>query len=87
MDSQHIPGLSLAVVREGKLELAQGYGKASVELDAPTTPATLFALASVSKQFTAAAIMLLVAAGQESQGRCPRRRQAWIYVVHWAVHR
>ena len=64
MDSQHIPGLSLAVVRDGKLVLAKGYGKASVELDAPVTPATLFALASVSKQFTAAAIMLLVEAGK-----------------------
>ena len=64
MDSQHIPGLSLAVVRNGRLVLAKGYGKASVELDAPTTPATLFALASVSKQFTAAAIMLLVEQGK-----------------------
>jgi CubicO group peptidase (beta-lactamase class C family) len=43
---------------------ARGYGKASVELDAPATPATLYALASVSKQFTAAAIMLLVEEGK-----------------------
>ena len=64
MDSQHIPGLSLGVVRDGKVVLAKGYGKASVELDAPVTPTTLFALASVSKQFTAAAILLLVEAGK-----------------------
>jgi D-alanyl-D-alanine carboxypeptidase len=64
MDSQGIPGLSLAVVRDGKVVVAKGYGKASVELDAPATPATLFALASVSKQFTAAAIMLLVEQGK-----------------------
>jgi CubicO group peptidase (beta-lactamase class C family) len=64
MDSQHIPGLSIAVVRAGKLVAAKGYGKASVELDAPATPETLYALASVSKQFTAAAILLLVEAGK-----------------------
>ncbi|HWH68810.1 MAG TPA: serine hydrolase domain-containing protein, partial [Candidatus Sulfotelmatobacter sp.] len=43
---------------------AKGYGKASVELDAPATPATMYALASVSKQFTAAAILLLVQDGK-----------------------
>jgi len=64
MDSQRIPGLSLAVVRAGRLVAAKGYGKASVELDAPATPATLYALASVSKPFTAAAIMLLVEDGK-----------------------
>ena len=64
MDSQHITGLSLGVVRAGKLVLAKGYGKASVELGVPATPATLYALASVSKQFTAAAIMLLVEDGR-----------------------
>src|SRR2546426_8469609 len=64
MDSQHIPGLSLAVVRDGKLVLAKGYGKASVELDAPATSATLYALASLSKPFTATAIMLLVEDGK-----------------------
>jgi CubicO group peptidase (beta-lactamase class C family) len=60
MDTQHIPGLSLGVVQGGKLVEAKGYGKASLELDTPATPKTLYALASVSKQFTAAAIMLLV---------------------------
>jgi D-alanyl-D-alanine carboxypeptidase len=64
MDSQRIPGLSLAVVRAGKLLKAKGYGKASVELDAPATPATLYGLGSISKQFTAAAIMLLVEDGK-----------------------
>jgi len=64
MDSQHIPGLSLAVVRDGKLVAAKGYGKASVELDAPATPETLYALASVSKPVTATAIMLLVEDGK-----------------------
>ena len=41
MGSQRIPGLSLAVVRTGKLVHVKGYGKASLELDAPATTATL----------------------------------------------
>jgi D-alanyl-D-alanine carboxypeptidase len=63
MESQRIPGLSLAVVRAGKLLQAKGYGKASLELDAPATASTLYGLGSISKQFTATAIMLLVEAG------------------------
>ncbi len=64
MARRHIPGLSLAVVREGKVALARGYGLASVELAVPATPSTVFELASVSKQFTATAIMLLVEDGK-----------------------
>jgi D-alanyl-D-alanine carboxypeptidase len=60
MEVQKIPGLSLAVVLEGKVVLAKGYGKASLELNAPSGPETLYGLGSLSKQFTAAAIMLLV---------------------------
>lgn len=64
METQQIPGLSLAVVRGGKLVQAKGYGKASLELDAPATASTLYGLGSISKQFTATAIMLLVQAGK-----------------------
>jgi CubicO group peptidase (beta-lactamase class C family) len=64
MDTQHIPGVSLGVVRGGKLVEAKGYGKASVELNSPATPRTLYALASVSKQLTATAVMLLVQDGK-----------------------
>jgi D-alanyl-D-alanine carboxypeptidase len=61
---QHIPGLSIAVLREGKLVLAQGYGLANVEWSAPATPETVYPLASVTKTFTAAGIMLLVEEGK-----------------------
>jgi CubicO group peptidase (beta-lactamase class C family) len=60
IQTQKIPGLSLAVVLESKVVLAKGYGKASLELNAPSDPETLYGLGSLSKQFTAAAIMLLV---------------------------
>jgi D-alanyl-D-alanine carboxypeptidase len=64
MERRHIPGLALAVAREGKLVKARGYGVASVEHEAPVTPDTVFELASVTKQFTATAIMLLVEEGK-----------------------
>jgi CubicO group peptidase (beta-lactamase class C family) len=55
-----IPGLAVAVVREGKAVKVQGYGLANVELNVPVTADTVFPLASVSKQFVAAGAMLLV---------------------------
>jgi CubicO group peptidase (beta-lactamase class C family) len=58
------PGASLLIVRDGQVVLAKGYGLADVEQRVPVTPQTDFRLASLSKQFTAAAIMLLVADGK-----------------------
>jgi D-alanyl-D-alanine carboxypeptidase len=61
---QRIPGLSLAVVRAGKLVKAEGYGLANLEVQAPATADTVYPLASVSKQFVAAGIMILVQDGK-----------------------
>jgi CubicO group peptidase (beta-lactamase class C family) len=58
------PGASLLIVRDGRTVLARGYGLADVERRVPVTPETDFRLASLSKQFTATAIMLLVADGK-----------------------
>ena len=52
-------GLSVAVAREGEILFSKGYGSANAEYDIPNTPATIFHIASVSKQFTAFAIALL----------------------------
>ena len=60
MAKQRIPGLSLAVVRQGKIIKAHGYGSACLELNVPAKPQTLYGLGSISKQFTATCIMLLV---------------------------
>ena len=60
MKKQEIPGLALAVVREGKIKKLKGYGLADVELNVPVTEHSVFQWASVTKQFTATAIMLLV---------------------------
>jgi len=60
MASDHIPGLSVGVVHNGELVLAAGYGWANVELEKPATKDTVYAIASITKSFTATAIMLLV---------------------------
>lgn len=60
------PGCALGVVREGALAYARGYGLASVELGVPITPATVFDIGSVSKQFTAMSVVLLAQAGKLS---------------------
>jgi CubicO group peptidase (beta-lactamase class C family) len=58
--AQKIPGISLAVCRDGALITSSGYGLANVELDVPVTPETIFQTGSVGKQFTSMAIMMLV---------------------------
>lgn len=64
MRDQHIPGLSLAVVRGGKVVKAQGYGLANVELNAPASADTVYRLASVSKPIVATAVLLLARDGK-----------------------
>lgn len=58
------PGLAVGLMRDGKLVFARGYGLADLHAATPITPATNFRLASVTKQFTAMAIMLLVHDGK-----------------------
>ena len=55
-----IPGLSVAVVRDGMPILIAGYGLANVELSVPVTEDSVYELASVGKTFTATATMMLV---------------------------
>jgi CubicO group peptidase (beta-lactamase class C family) len=58
------PGCELGVLRNGKIIYSRGYGMADVEHDAPMTSHTPIHVASVSKQFTAMAIHLLVRDGK-----------------------
>jgi CubicO group peptidase (beta-lactamase class C family) len=62
--AQHIPGVALAVVRDGKIVKAAGYGLANVELGVATKPESIFQTGSVGKQFTATAVMMLVEEGK-----------------------
>jgi len=58
------PGASVAIIADGEVVLAKGYGMASLEHDVPIRPTTVFDIASVSKQFGAMAIALLEADGR-----------------------
>ena len=59
---------SILVARGGRTLFSRGYGMANVEFDAPNTPDTVFRLASLTKQFTAAAIMMLQERGKLNVG-------------------
>lgn len=58
------PGAAVAVVQDGRIVLERARGRAHLEYDVPITPATVFHVASVSKQFATFAVVLL-----EQQGR------------------
>jgi CubicO group peptidase (beta-lactamase class C family) len=66
MEKQKIPGVSIAVVKDGKPVLVKGYGLANVEHQVAVKPETVFQSGSVGKQFTAMAVMLLVEDGKIS---------------------
>jgi CubicO group peptidase (beta-lactamase class C family) len=59
INKRHIPGLSLAILKDGKVLKTAGYGYANLELKVKATPQTVYELASMSKQFCAAAVLLL----------------------------
>ncbi|MEK7834121.1 MAG: serine hydrolase domain-containing protein [Acidobacteriota bacterium] len=66
MQRQRIPGLSLAIVKDGKIIKAEGYGLANVEHNIPAKPETIYKIASVSKQLFASGIMILAQDGKLS---------------------
>ena len=59
LDAGVQPGAAVMVIREGRIVHSRGYGYADLENRRPITPSTPFRLASVSKHFTAAAVMAL----------------------------
>lgn len=64
MVKRHIPGLALAVIRDGRLARVASFGQASVEFSVAVTPTTLFNIASVTKSFSAVGVMQLAEAGK-----------------------
>jgi CubicO group peptidase (beta-lactamase class C family) len=60
------PGCALGVYQDGRIVYARGYGMADLNEGVPITPATVFHVASMSKQFTAASIILLAQQGKLS---------------------
>lgn len=68
MEKQRVPGLSLAVVKDGKIVRAEGYGTANLEHNIAARPETVYKIGSISKQFLAAGILVLAQDGKLSLG-------------------
>jgi CubicO group peptidase (beta-lactamase class C family) len=61
-----VPSVSVAIVSKGKLAYAQAYGEARIEPKAAATPSMRYSIGSVSKQFTATAVLMLAEEGKLS---------------------
>lgn len=88
MKRHQIPGLSLAVLKNGKILKAKGYGLANIEWSVPATPETVYQLASITKCFTATAVMQLVEDGKLTlndriSAHLPDLPKAWSEVTVW----
>ncbi|NRR02204.1 beta-lactamase family protein [Brevibacillus sp. RS1.1] len=66
MQKEKVPGLSIGISRDGETIYQKGFGVTDLGTNQPVTPETIFGIASVTKSFTAAAIMQLVAEGKLS---------------------
>jgi CubicO group peptidase (beta-lactamase class C family) len=64
MEKWQVPGLAIAVVKDGDVVLARGFGTRNVGRDEPVGPETVFSIASCTKSFTAACIAMLVDEGK-----------------------
>ena len=92
MEIQKISGLSVAVLREGKIVKAQGYGFANRSINLPVTAETVFRIGSISKQFIATGIMLLsrkassVSRTRSANTLKEHRRRGAITIRHLLTH-
>lgn len=66
LHAKKLPGLSIAIVRNGELVFAKGYGNRSLEDNRPVETDTMFAIGSITKQFTCACVLLLAEDGKLS---------------------
>lgn len=89
----HEPGVAVALLKENSIVHCQGYGLANLEWEQPVTPHTIFGLGSLTKPFTATAIMLLEKQGklgldhpiQQYLPDCPRSHHA-VTLRHLLTH-
>ena len=75
------PGAAVAIVKDGSLLYCKGHGLANIEWGMPIAPDTVFALASITKPFTATAILLL-----EAQGKLRLDDLITVYVPDYPMH-
>ena len=64
LSAQHVPGISIAIERDGQVLYAHGYGYRDVADAKPVDSSTYFEIGSITKQFTATAVALLVDDGK-----------------------
>ena len=75
------PGAAVLVIKDGKVVLRKGYGLANVELGVPLGPGDVFELGSITKQFTAAAVLLL-----QEQGKLRVEDEITKYLPDYPTH-
>ncbi len=64
MTEWKVPGLAIAVIKDGQVVLSKGYGYRDVDQKLPVTPRTLFAIGSITKSFTVTALSILADEGK-----------------------
>jgi CubicO group peptidase (beta-lactamase class C family) len=77
-NSSKSPGTVIGIIRNDSLIYAKGYGMANLEYDIPNSPETIFHMASVSKQFTAYAIVLLARQGRLNMDEDIHKYLPWV---------
>jgi CubicO group peptidase (beta-lactamase class C family) len=80
MATHKIPGVSIAVIRGGRIEWAKGYGVLKAGADSPVMPDSLFQAASTTKMLTAATALHFV-----GQGRLDLDRDVNDYLKSWKI--
>ncbi|MEZ4429587.1 MAG: serine hydrolase domain-containing protein, partial [Nannocystaceae bacterium] len=69
----HVPGVALAIIKDGKIVHARGYGYRDLEAKLPVTPQTQFAIGSATKAFTALATLMAEQEGKLSLSDSPKK--------------
>src|SRR5512143_2640908 len=65
-DKADSPGCALGVIRDGQIIYKRGYGMSNLEYGIPISPSSIFHIASISKEFTAMAVLMLAQQGKLS---------------------
>jgi CubicO group peptidase (beta-lactamase class C family) len=77
-DRNDSPGCAVGISRNGAIVYEHGYGMANLELGVPVTPATVFAIASITKSFTAMSVLLAA-----DQGKLSLDDEVKKYIPDW----
>jgi len=64
MEKWNVPGLSIAIVKNGETVLAKGYGTREIDKNLPVDEHTLFSISGTTASFTASALALLISEGK-----------------------